>query len=151
MAQVQTKTNPPRGASGTGSNSTAVLTGKNRQAQSRTAADQKQAFRRAPTDVLAARLYYAELFGWVSFPVPPNTKKSYKSGKNGNGRRWGATNKPSVIERDFRYWPEANLGIQPAMRTASGCWRLTRRRGMTLMALRRCASSNASMGGCRRP
>jgi hypothetical protein len=31
--------------------------------------------------------------------------------ENGNGRRWGATNKPSVIERDFRFWPNANLGI----------------------------------------
>ena len=66
---------------------------------------------RAPTDMLAARLYYAELFGWVSFPVPPGTKKSYKSGKHSNGARWGASNDPAVIERDFKKWPKANLGI----------------------------------------
>jgi Bifunctional DNA primase/polymerase, N-terminal/Primase C terminal 2 (PriCT-2) len=66
---------------------------------------------RAPTDIPAAALCYIELFGWESFPVPPGSKKSYKSGKNSNGRRWGASNKPSVIKRDFRHWPNANLGI----------------------------------------
>lgn len=70
-----------------------------------------KSFPRAPTDMLAAALCYVDLFGWVVFPVPPGSKKSYKSGKNSNGHRWGASNKPSVIERDFRYWPEANLGI----------------------------------------
>jgi hypothetical protein len=64
-----------------------------------------------PTTMLDAALCYVELFDWYVFPVPPGTKKSYKSGKRSNGRRWGATNKPSVIKRDFRCWPKANLGI----------------------------------------
>ncbi len=66
---------------------------------------------RVPTNILAAALFYVETFGWFVFPVPPGTKRSYKSGKFSNGRRWGATNKPTVIERDFRKWPKANLGI----------------------------------------
>jgi bifunctional DNA primase/polymerase-like protein/primase-like protein len=72
---------------------------------------QVQTKKNPPGDILAARLYYAELFGWESFPVPPGTKRSHKSGKNSNGRRWGASNRPSVIKRDFRYWPNANIGI----------------------------------------
>ena len=70
-----------------------------------------KSFPRAPTNILAAALCYVELFDWTVFLVPPGTKQSYKSGKNSNGRRWGATNKPTVIERDFRWWPKANLGI----------------------------------------
>jgi hypothetical protein len=66
---------------------------------------------RLPTSMVDAALCYVELFGWVVFPAPPGKKKSYKSAKYSNGRRWGATNKPAVIERDFKRWPLANLGI----------------------------------------
>lgn len=87
-----------------------------RSAQDRTSARRKQVietreFARAPTDILTARLRYAELYGWVSFPAPPGTKRSYKSAKFSNGQRWGASNKPSVIARHFKKWPKANLGI----------------------------------------
>jgi putative DNA primase/helicase len=67
--------------------------------------------KRPPTDMLAAALLYVEVFGWAVFPAPPGTKKSYKSAKFNNGRRWGATNKPRVIKRDFKRWPKANIGI----------------------------------------
>ena len=63
-----------------------------------------------PRDMPEAALLYGELFGWA-LPVPPGTKRSYKSASFSNGKRWGATNKPRVIERDFRRWPKANLGI----------------------------------------
>jgi Bifunctional DNA primase/polymerase, N-terminal/Primase C terminal 2 (PriCT-2) len=58
-----------------------------------------------------AALLYAARFGWSVFPAPPGTKKSYKAARFSNGHRWGATNKPRVIERNFRRWPKANLGI----------------------------------------
>jgi Bifunctional DNA primase/polymerase, N-terminal/Primase C terminal 2 (PriCT-2) len=64
-----------------------------------------------PRGMLEAALLYGELFDWDIFPVPPGTKRSYKSAKYSNGKRWGATNKPGVIKRDFRRWPKANLGI----------------------------------------
>ena len=49
---------------------------------------------------LSAALMYAER-GWHVFPVPPGTKKSYVSPKNypnHNGKRWGATNDPILIQ-----------------------------------------------------
>ncbi len=49
--------------------------------------------------------------GWPVFPVPPGTKKSHKSAKFSDGRRWGATTDPEEIERDFANWPDANVGI----------------------------------------
>ena len=67
--------------------------------------------KRFPNSMLEAALLYGELFDWIVFPVPPGTKRSYKSAKYSNGSRWGATNKPAVIKRDFRRWPKANLGI----------------------------------------
>jgi hypothetical protein len=70
--------------------------------------------------LIAAALRYAELFDWAVFPAPPGTKKSYKSAKYSHGRRWGATNKPSVIERDFRRWPQANIGIPTG--SENGFW-----------------------------
>jgi hypothetical protein len=94
-----------RSAGGTATPKTKLAASSNKRANG------SKSFPRAPTDVLAARLCYAEIYGWSSFPVPPETKKSYKSGKNSNGQRWGATNDPSVIERDFKRWPSANLGI----------------------------------------
>jgi putative DNA primase/helicase len=57
-----------------------------------------------------AALNYANK-GWHVFPVPPGTKKSYVSGKNGNGKRWGATTDPSLIGSYWTNWPSANLGI----------------------------------------
>jgi hypothetical protein len=59
---------------------------------------------------LAAALAYAER-GWAVFPVPPGTKKSYKSGKRHGGARWGATKDLDQIRRDFTRWPKANIGI----------------------------------------
>lgn len=67
--------------------------------------------KRFPNSMLEAALLYGELFDWAVFPAPPGTKKSYKSAKYSNGVRWGATNKPTVIRRDFKRWPKANLGI----------------------------------------
>ena len=76
--------------------------------------------KRPPDKVLDAALFYVALFDWVVFPVPPGTKKSYKSAKYSGGRRWGATNDPSIIERDFRRWPRANIGIPTGLE--NGFW-----------------------------
>jgi predicted P-loop ATPase len=56
-------------------------------------------------------LRYATELGWTVFPVPPGTKKSHKSKKHSNGINWGATNDPEQIERDFKKWPKANVGV----------------------------------------
>jgi hypothetical protein len=53
----------------------------------------------------------ARAFGWVTFPVPPGTKKSYKGAAQYGGRKWGATADPNEIEQDHQRWPDANLGI----------------------------------------
>jgi Bifunctional DNA primase/polymerase, N-terminal/Primase C terminal 2 (PriCT-2) len=76
--------------------------------------------KRPPRDMLEAVLLYVELFDWEVFPVPPGTKKSYKSARFSNGVRWGATNKPAVIKRDFKRWPKANLGIPTGIE--NGFW-----------------------------
>jgi hypothetical protein len=76
--------------------------------------------KRLPNNVPEAALLYGELFGWVVFPAPPGSKKSYKSAKYSNGHRWGATNKPAVIQRDFKRWPKANLGIPTGVE--NGFW-----------------------------
>jgi predicted P-loop ATPase len=60
---------------------------------------------------LDAALSYATEPEWTVFPVPPGTKKSYKSKKHSNGVNWGATSDPEQIERDFKKWPKANVGI----------------------------------------
>jgi hypothetical protein len=86
-------------------------TGEGRSRKYRTRNGSAQAVNGPVKSCLEAALSYVAQFGWVVFPVPPGTKKSYKSGKHSNGQRWGASNKPSVIERDFRHWPKANLGI----------------------------------------
>src|SRR5271169_5126166 len=98
MAYSSTTKNPPGGASPTGSNSNSTSdTGDDRQSGSHKKPNRKQApLKLAPTDILAARLYYAEQFGWTSFPVPRGSKRSYKSGKRNNGARWGASNDPAV-------------------------------------------------------
>jgi hypothetical protein len=76
--------------------------------------------KRPPEKVLDAALFYVARFDWVVFPVRPGTKKSYKSAKYSGGRRWGATNNPRIIERDFRRWPRANLGIPTGLE--NGFW-----------------------------
>jgi hypothetical protein len=56
---------------------------------------------------------YALKRGWHVFPgkIVGKTKKSYKSGKDSNGARWGATNDVAEIRRDFQRWPKALIGI----------------------------------------
>jgi hypothetical protein len=60
---------------------------------------------------LATALDYAAR-GWHVFPAPPDgSKKSLKSAKFSNGRAWGMTTDPDEIARDYRRWPDANIGI----------------------------------------
>jgi len=66
-----------------------------------------------PTPVnsrLVAALDYAER-GWAVFPAPRGTKKSHKSAEFSGGVNWGATRDPKQIKKDFRKWPDANIGI----------------------------------------
>ena len=60
--------------------------------------------------MLAAALAYAAR-GWDIFPVELGKKKSHKAAEFSNGRPWGKTTDPDEIRRDFRRWPDANLGI----------------------------------------
>jgi putative DNA primase/helicase len=55
-------------------------------------------------------LRYAER-GLAIFPVPPGTKKSYKSEKYSDGRAWGMTRDAEEIRGDFTQWPRANIGL----------------------------------------
>jgi hypothetical protein len=64
-----------------------------------------------PETFLAAALRYATERGWAIFPAPRGEKKSHKSAKFSDGRRWGATADPNQIRRDFNRWPKANIGI----------------------------------------
>ena len=57
-----------------------------------------------------AALAYAAR-GWEVFPAPPGTKRSYKSAEHSNGAPWGKTRDPEQIRRDWRKWPDANVGI----------------------------------------
>jgi hypothetical protein len=69
--------------------------------------------------VLALALGYAEKLGWDVFPANTSRdaatgklrKKSYKSAARSNGAAWGKTRDPDKIRRDFRRWPDANVGI----------------------------------------
>jgi putative DNA primase/helicase len=61
-------------------------------------------------DIVGAALKYASR-GWHVFPSPPGTKMSYKSAKNSDGRKWGATTDHDEIRGDWSEWPRANLGI----------------------------------------
>jgi hypothetical protein len=50
--------------------------------------------------------------GWWVFPASSDgQKKSHKAAAFSNGERWGASNDPAVIRRDFRRWPSANIGL----------------------------------------
>jgi hypothetical protein len=62
------------------------------------------------TRVLAAALAYAA-HGLAVFPVPPDSKKSYKCAERSNGRAWGMTRDPTEIRADFTRWPHARIGI----------------------------------------
>jgi hypothetical protein len=62
------------------------------------------------TDSLTAALSYVKRYRWAVFPVPPETKRSYKSARY-NSRAWGMTCFVPEIERDFRRWPEAGVGV----------------------------------------
>jgi hypothetical protein len=59
---------------------------------------------------LAAALAYAA-HGWAVFPVPPGTKRSYKSAEHSDGRAWGMTREAAEIRADFTRWPDAGIGI----------------------------------------
>jgi putative DNA primase/helicase len=50
--------------------------------------------------------------GFDVFPAPgTGEKKSEKAAEYSGGVRWGATNDEKQIRRDFRKWPDANIGI----------------------------------------
>jgi hypothetical protein len=57
---------------------------------------------------LTEALGYVECRGWMIFPVPPETKRSYQSLRYSGGHHWGMSSDPMEIERHFRRWPEAN-------------------------------------------
>ena len=90
----------------------------------------------APRDLLTAALGYADR-GWRVFPVPFGTKKSHKSGERSNGRSWGATRDPMEIERDFKEWPEAGVGVPTRWSTASSWSRSTLPKATTWMVCAR--------------
>src|SRR5262249_50318874 len=48
---------------------------------------------------------------WYVFPAPPGEKKSYKAASHSNGAKWGMTNDPEEIQRDFTRWPNAGIGV----------------------------------------
>src|SRR5262249_29941584 len=75
------------------------------------AAEHQKRPRSQPNPCLVAALNYVEQRGWAVFPAPPGTKKSHKSAEHSGGVRWGATRDPKQIRKDFRKWPDANIGI----------------------------------------
>jgi hypothetical protein len=72
-----------------------------------------------PDTILAAALAYAAR-GWFVFPARPGEKKSYKSAEHSDGRKWGKTKDVKEIERDWKRWPDANVGIVTG--PESGFW-----------------------------
>ena len=62
--------------------------------------------------MLTARLNYAAMYNWQTFPAPADgSKKSEKSAEYSNGVRWGATTDERTIRADFKKWPDQNIGI----------------------------------------
>jgi hypothetical protein len=55
--------------------------------------------------------------GFHAFPVPPGTKKSHKKAEHSGGRPWGATTDAEELRRDWRRWPEANVGLATGARS----------------------------------
>lgn len=62
------------------------------------------------SQIAIAAIQYAER-GWHVFPSPPGTKKSYLSKKHSGGRNWGASADVSGIQRTFKEYLTANVGI----------------------------------------
>jgi hypothetical protein len=61
--------------------------------------------------ILESALVYADL-GLEVFPVPPGSKRSYKSKATSlEGKNWGATKNPEIIRSYWAEHPDANLGI----------------------------------------
>jgi hypothetical protein len=59
-----------------------------------------------------AAFRYATEQHWTVFPVPPGTKKSHTCAERSkSGRRWGAERDPKIVERYWRRWFNANVGI----------------------------------------
>jgi predicted P-loop ATPase len=56
-------------------------------------------------------IHYATNNGWHVFPAPAGKKKSHKSAEHSDGRNWGMTTDTDEIRRDFKRWPDANIGI----------------------------------------
>ena len=65
----------------------------------------------------SAALDYAAR-GWEVFPAPPGEKKSCKAAKYSGGIKWGKTTDPKTVNKDFRKFPDANIGV--ATGVASG-------------------------------
>ena len=59
---------------------------------------------------LKAALHYVR-HGLAVFPVPPDSKQSYKCAAHSDGRAWGMTRDVAEIRRDFARWPNARIGI----------------------------------------
>lgn len=49
--------------------------------------------------------------GWEVFPLRPRSRAAYKRASESGGRRWGASRDAEEVERDFRRWPRANVGL----------------------------------------
>jgi hypothetical protein len=49
--------------------------------------------------------------GWHVFPLQLREKVSHKSAAHSDGRKWGQTTDPDELRRDFKQWPDANVGI----------------------------------------
>ena len=56
-------------------------------------------------------IFYATCEGWPVLVVDPETKIPLKSAQHSNGLRWGQTLNADEIRRDFKKWPNANVGI----------------------------------------
>ena len=51
---------------------------------------------------LTEALGYVECRGWMIFPVPPGTKRSYQSLRYSGGHHWGMSGDPMEIESNFQ-------------------------------------------------
>lgn len=51
--------------------------------------------------------------GYKVFPVPPGKKQSYVAQRSrfGSGEAWGMTNDATLIEKYWKKWPNANVGL----------------------------------------
>jgi Bifunctional DNA primase/polymerase, N-terminal len=62
---------------------------------------------------LKEALRYIAEFGWAVFPanLRNGEKKSYKAAKYSGGAKWGMTQNPAQVERDFDMCREAGVGV----------------------------------------